>query len=150
MTTTSRQGEQLAELRFASRADQLLSVRPAVRHAARQFGFEAALVEQVVLAVDEACANIIQHAYGPDAEGDIVLEILAQDDTLVFRLTDFSAPVDKNRIKGRSLDDIRPGGLGVYLMSQIMDTVTFLEPPPGAGNLLEMRKSRTTSANQVP
>lgn len=109
---------------------------------AQEYGFEPDTVGRIVLAVDEACANVIRHAYGENDEGEIILRILDDADTLVFRLIDYSSPVDPRNIKGRDLDDIRPGGLGVHLIKEIMDQVRFMDPPPGAGNQLEMRKAR--------
>ena len=53
---------------------------------------------------------------------------------------DFAAPVDESALKGRDLDDIRPGGLGVHLIRTIMDEVQFVTPPAGVGNLLQLRK----------
>lgn len=137
------QTELIAEIRLLARAEELKRVRDAVRELVAQRGCNAKIAECVVLAVDEACMNIIQHAYHNDPAGEIVVQILNNRDELVFRLIDFAAPVDKTCIRSRDLDDIRPGGLGVHLMSEVMDEVRFVEPPAGAGNALEMRKKTT-------
>jgi len=133
--------EQLVEHRFAARANELPDVRTKVRSTAGGYGFSPETVNAMVLAVDEACANIIRHGYGDDDAGDILLEILSHENTIIFRLTDYAEPVDKDRIRPRDLDDIRPGGLGVHFMQEVMDEVEYVDPPEGIGNILELRKS---------
>lgn len=138
--------ERLAELRFGSHAEQLRQVRSVVREAvAAEDCCSKDDINFIVLAVDEACSNIIKHAYGQEITGDIILEILTQNQQLVFRLTDFAAPVDQTTIRARPLDELRPGGLGVHFINEVMDEVRFLEPPEGVGNVLEMRKSITAT-----
>ena len=134
--------ERLVKLRFPARTGQLKEVRCVVRNAVKRIGCLPDLTDRIVLAVNEACMNIIQHAYGDKRTGEVILEILnnPDDEELVFRLTDFAKPVDTCVIKSRDLSDLRPGGLGVYLINEVMDKVEFLKPPNGAGNLLEMRK----------
>jgi sigma-B regulation protein RsbU (phosphoserine phosphatase) len=133
--------EHLVEYRFPARADHLCEARQRVRDTAGRYGFSPEDVGALVLAVDEACANIIRHAYGHDKPGDIVLEILESDDKIIFRLIDFASPVDPRAIRARDLEDIRPGGLGVHFMREVMDEVEYMTPPRGVGNVLEMRKS---------
>ena len=134
------ESERLVEIRFPSRADRLKLVRGAVRCAAEMRGCSHEETDRLVLAVNEACMNIIQHAYGTPHVGEIILEILNNRDELVFRLSDFAEPVDKNTIRPRDLNDVRPGGLGVHFINQVMDRAEFLEAPAGVGNVLELVK----------
>jgi len=137
--------ESLGELRFAARADQLKGARAEVRKAAEGLGFNSDTTNCIVLAVDEACTNIIRHGYSEEAAGDIILSLFRNGDELVVRLTDFTEPVDESSICPRDLKDVRPGGLGVHLMNEIMDRVEYLNAPDGVGNILEMRKRLTPS-----
>ena len=111
-----------------------------MREAAGRLGCGERLTDDLVLAVDEACQNIIRHAYAGTPDGEIILEILGEDDNIVVLLRDFAAPVDPTRIGPRDLGDVRPGGLGTHLMRTVMDGVEFLPPPGGRGNLLRMVK----------
>lgn len=131
--------ELLAAATFPAAAEHLRDIRDAVRGAARRCGFPERTVGDLVLVVDEACQNIIRHAYG-GAAGDIVLEIRRVAGALVVVLRDFADPVDPAAIRPRSLDDLRPGGLGTYFINEIMDEVTYTAPPNGRGNLLRMTK----------
>jgi sigma-B regulation protein RsbU (phosphoserine phosphatase) len=125
--------------RFAARPETLAAIRADVMRVAGELGCPAALAQDVVLAVDEACQNIIRHAY-KGGEGDMVLSLDHEDDLLVIRLMDFAPPVEVAKIRPRALDDIRPGGLGTHIMQAVMDRVDFLAPPAGVGNLLQMVK----------
>ena len=132
--------KQLARLRFPARAEQLCAVRQSIRSATAPLGLTEEVIDALVLAVNEACMNIIQHAYGEHRCCDIVLDIAQRTDELIFRLTDFANPIDITTVRPRDLSEIRPGGLGLHIIDQIMDTAHFQKPPMGAGNLLEMRK----------
>jgi len=132
-------GIELVKLRLPAKPDRLKLVRSTVSEAATLCGCSEALARDLVLAVDEACQNIIHHAYG-DTAGDIVLEIRREEDRLVVYLRDFAETVDIAKVRPRDLDDLRPGGLGTYLMSQCMDEVEFMPPPDNGGNLLRMVK----------
>ena len=79
----------------------------------------------VVLAVDEACANIIRHAYKNDHSQDIIVKAEIHPDALEFRLRDFGDKGDPATFKSRELEKIRPGGLGCFFMTQVFDKVEY-------------------------
>lgn len=124
---------------FPARPERLCDIRSAVAQAALDLGCPPGSVADVVLAVDEACQNIIRHGYG-GADGDIIVQVARDRGALVVRLVDFAPPVDLAKICPRALDDLRPGGLGTHFIREVMDEVSFLPPPPGTGNLLQMIK----------
>ncbi len=136
------QGRLILELRFPSEAVQLRHVRHEVRRTLSACRCAEQEVGCAVLAINEACMNIIQHAYGESCRGEIILQIFDSDEVLVFRLIDFAKPVDQSKIKSRCLEDIRPGGLGVHLMNQVMDECAFLQCPDGVGNIFQMKKRK--------
>jgi sigma-B regulation protein RsbU (phosphoserine phosphatase) len=86
----------------------------------------------------------MKHAYKGNCTGEIILAILREQDEITVRLTDFAEPVDTSACKSRQLDELRPGGLGVHFMSELMDDVRFLETDAGVGNLLQMKKKIST------
>jgi sigma-B regulation protein RsbU (phosphoserine phosphatase) len=132
--------ETLLEIRFAAQADRLKLVRGSVRAAARMCGFGDRAAQNIVLAVDEACQNVIVHAYKGRDNGEMILTVFRHAGGILLRLRDFAAPIDPTKIKPRRLDDIRPGHLGSHFIREIMDTVAFLPVPDGEGNLMEMSK----------
>ncbi len=137
--------ETLLELRFPARADRLKLVRGSVRAAARMCGFNDATAQSIVLAVDEACQNIIVHGYKGRADGEIILGVFRCRDGILVRLRDFAPPVDPTKIKPRALDDIKPGKLGSHFIREVMDSAEFRPSPDGTGNLLEMIRRMDSS-----
>ncbi|MEX2641912.1 MAG: ATP-binding protein [Acetobacterales bacterium] len=135
-----RDAELLVELRVPSCPDRLRLVRAGVSAAAQLCGFGSDDVCDIVLAVDEACQNVIRHAYKSAPDGVIVVALLRDRHSMIVLLRDFAPTVDASRIKPRSLDEVRPGGIGVHLINEVMDESGFLPPPSGHGNLLRMAK----------
>jgi anti-sigma regulatory factor (Ser/Thr protein kinase) len=130
----------LERIHFLSRPDKLKPVRDVVRDLAQRMGCSAENIDCMVMAINEACMNVIQHAYGAQEDGEVILEFWMDGDDLVIRIHDFAETVDRKNIKSRDLDDIRPGGLGVHLIHKMMDSVDYLDGQDGIGNMLQMRK----------
>jgi sigma-B regulation protein RsbU (phosphoserine phosphatase) len=139
--TTTSVGERLVQLCLPARPDRLKLIRSVVRDAALISGCSEACAADVVIAVNEACMNVIEHGYRRDHEGEMIVELSVEGDSLVVRLTDFAPPVDPQRIKPREIDELRPGGLGTRFIGECMDETAYVTPPPaGTGNLLRMSK----------
>ena len=134
------EGEPVAQITVAARPDKLRLVRSVVTEAAVVCGCGEKCVHEIVIAVDEACQNVIRHAYHGDPDQEILIDIRREGDRIAFNIIDYAAPVDVSKIKPRSLDDLRPGGLGTHFISECMDDARFRSPPKGAGNRLWMIK----------
>ena len=132
------QSKRVLQLRFPARAAELKRVRDAVRESVEGCGCSSKSTADIVLATDEACQNIIRHAYRGESDDVIELVIEHSGDNLVFSLIDHAPAIDPSRVKPRDLEDVRPGGLGTYFIRRVMDEVEFLKPPSGRGNLLRM------------
>ena len=132
--------ERLVSLTIPSQPARLRLVRAAVSEAAKICGCNENCVRDIVLAVDEACQNVIRHAYGGEPDNEICIDVRRSADEIVFDIMDFAEPVDQSRIKPRSLEEIRPGGLGTHFINECMDQVEYPPPPRGVGNLLRMVK----------
>lgn len=119
--------------------ESLKPLRDAVGAAMERAGVAPALRDRLKLAIDEAAANVIRHAYGNCGEGRLCLELRAVRGTLRFALRDHAPCVDPSRIRPRDLSECRPGGLGINFIDQTMDRWR-LRPLRRGGNLLVMRK----------
>ena len=126
--------------RFAARAELLQGARNAVRDYLSKRGIAEADANDIVLVVDEACQNVIRHAYRGTEAGDIVIEMALEGPHLVIHVRDFAPEIDGITVAPRRLDETRPGGLGTHFMREIMDEVAYLRPSDGIGNLLRMTK----------
>ncbi len=133
--------EKLVELHFPSRPERLTLVRALVKRSAEIAGCCDELADKLVIAMNEACMNVIQHAYNFDESGEIILEILNNEEEIQFRLTDHAEPIDLEKVEPRDLDDVRPGGLGVHFIREIMDHCDMGHLENEKGNYLDVRKS---------
>lgn len=112
-----------------SDTDNLLEVREFVSAAARDFGFSDDETSKIALAVDEACTNIIKHAYKNRPDKTIQVAIVRQPNKFEISIIDEGEKFDPETIKPLNLKDhlshYRRGGLGVYLMRTLMDQVEY-------------------------
>jgi anti-sigma regulatory factor (Ser/Thr protein kinase) len=124
----------------------LFLVRCLVERLTRRLGFSNEAVSQIILAVDEACTNVIRHAYKNCPGERIVLTFLTPEDRLEIHVRDFGIPPDPKALQPRDLNEVRPGGLGLHFIKSAMDEIRYESPPEGGG-LLRMIKFR--NANEV-
>jgi phosphoserine phosphatase RsbU/P len=130
----------LLEHHMPARAEYLRDMRNALRKLLDQLGIEPSLRDKLVLAVDEACTNIIRHAYGEAGEGGIGLTVRRSDDVLSFELTDDAPCVDPGRMRPKPLGECRAGGLGIALIDTVMDSWHVEPASARRGNRLILRK----------
>lgn len=116
-------------LTFPGSYSSLVKIGDFVTEAAKSIGFDGFELYKIETAVDEACSNIIEHAYGQENLGDIVVSVNTDLKKITITLTDFGIPFDPQYIKQPNLEsdlqDRDDHGLGVYMMRQWMDVVIF-------------------------
>ena len=117
----------------------MFMVRALVGKISERIGFEALESDRLVLAVDEACTNVIRHAYDNSGDGRIVITFTVNPDNFKIMIRDFGKGADPATFKGRDLYQIRPGGLGLHFIKSAVDRVEY-DTPPGGGMLLKMIK----------
>ncbi len=104
-------------------------VRELTRKMAEVAGFDPGTAERLALAVDEAATNVIEHAYRGARDESLLLRFEDGPQALAIEIVDSGASVDPRSFPQvdlrRYTAERRTGGLGVHLMSKIMDSVTF-------------------------
>lgn len=123
----------LLKVELPSDPSMLCVVRGAMERLTETFGFSAPEVRSVTRAVDEALTNIMRHSYGGKLDRRIELSCLrvskkqrAQGgEGFEVRLVDYGPKIDPAKLRGRKLDEIKPGGLGLHFIRQSMDVVEF-------------------------
>ena len=132
-----------AELSTACCPENLAMIRQFVERWAAFAGFGDLAVGQIVMGCDEACANVFRHGYGQKT-GPLRFQVELTAEALVIHIIDEAPPIDVREIRCRALDDLRPGGLGTFVMAQVFDEVTY--HPRETGNTLRLRKALPGSA----
>jgi len=123
---------------FPGSTCELASVRSQIRTFLDDQGFGECESTLIVLALDEACTNIIRHAYD-NACKPIRMEMTALRDRVRFVLRDYGRTCCPKKIRSRKLEDIRPGGLGVHIIHQAFDSVEYAPQRRGTKLTLERR-----------
>lgn len=102
-------------------------LRGVVRYRAQEMGFPDSDAECLAMAIDEAAANVIRHAYGNRRDARLALEISTYPDRIEFVLEDSGPKVGAEVLRPRPLDDVRPGGLGTLFIHRFIDGCSFDE-----------------------
>jgi GAF domain-containing protein/anti-sigma regulatory factor (Ser/Thr protein kinase) len=130
---------------FPANFEQLDRMRDFVGSFARSSGMVDRDVYAVQLAVDEACTNIIEHAYEGILDGRIEISCESRKNSLNISIYDWGKPFDLSQVEDPDLtEDLtvrKIGGLGIFLMRKMMDKVKY-HSLPGGGNRLELVKFR--------
>lgn len=126
------------------RASQYLGmVRRVVAMAAERVGFDPEDVDKIELAIDEACSNAV--LYGGDGPGLLDVEVVVTPQRFAVTLRDDGEAFD---FEGRGNFDLSErnrsveyGGLGIYIIKNFMDEVSYRHDE--RGNTLRMAKLRS-------
>jgi serine/threonine-protein kinase RsbW len=117
------------KLKIKSKTENLIVVREFISEAARNHGFPNDEVGKIALAVDEACTNIIKHAYRYAPDQEINIEIRTNGALFEVIIKHTGILFDPNNVKSPDLHDYiihpRRGGLGMHLMRLLMDKVEY-------------------------
>ncbi len=133
------------QLQMLSDPMLLSGAREMVLWVARRTGFNELDCSQIALAVDEALCNVFRHGYDRSTDGTIWMSIWpkaateTEQGSIKIVIEDEAKQVDPEGIKSRDLDDIRPGGLGVHIIKEVMDHVVY-EKRAQVGMRLTMTK----------
>lgn len=145
-TNTSSKKDNSFRLKLPANSENLDIIRKFISGIAENMGFSEEEIYQIELAVDEACSNVIRHAYvGRDNEKDgILVTVKTKPKQIVISITDTGVGFNPNSIKTPNMDEylkrMKPGGLGLHLIKTLMDEVSF-RIKPGVRNEVKMTKT---------
>jgi anti-sigma regulatory factor (Ser/Thr protein kinase) len=133
----------LAAFKMKAVLENIPRAMTCVRETAEAAGLDDRALYQIELAVDEACANIVQHAYQGMEQGDIEISCYQEERNFVIRIRDWGQGFEPEAVPDPDveapLEDRSLGGLGLFLIRQFMDEVQFTFNPV-EGNELVMVK----------
>ncbi len=132
------------ELVIKSKTENLSKLRDFIRKAALEVEIPAEVIEDIILAVDEASTNVIKHAYQSHSDGEIRIKLRYSNHKFTITITDRGMPFESAKVPDPDLQkyyrEHRVGGLGMYLMKTLMDEVKY-ESIPGEYNRVSLSKN---------
>jgi anti-sigma regulatory factor (Ser/Thr protein kinase) len=137
------------ELAISNESRNLSAVRTAVSEILEQSPFDSTMRNKIIVAVDEALANVVEHAY-QGGTGDIWILFDMDAERLIVTIRDNGVRFHPGERLTAEIDiheHIRQGlkgGLGLFLMKQIMDEVHFNQDPEASTNELVLIKNLPT------
>jgi len=144
--STNQSPVQPIKIELVSDPMYLCGARELVSCIAHRVGFGDMECSKIALALDEALCNVIRHGYNKATDRPIWLTIYPQKPCettfggIEIVIEDEAKQINPDTIIGRDLEDIRPGGLGVHIMREVMDEVVF-EKREQVGMRLRMVKA---------
>ena len=121
------------ELIVKSRTENLSSIRDFVSNKASAAGLIKEDIENIMLAVDEACTNIIKHAYSSYPDGEIIIKLEFNSEKILISIIDHGGIFNQDAVPDPDLQKYyqngRVGCLGMYLMKTLMDDVKYISVP---------------------
>ena len=133
--------ERTFKLAVPSSTENLSMIRDFVVSIGQRAGLEPAQVAKLELAVDEGCANVIEHAYSLDISKEVSVCAKFNQDAVHILIIDTGKGFDPSSVEQQGLEsmaaDRKSGGLGMRLMKSLMDEVHY-EMIPGVKNELRM------------
>ena len=151
MAHPNQQDQPHLKLEVLSQPRYLCGARELVSTVARRLGFDELACSQIALAVDEALANVMRHGYDGRSDGRVWISVWpldASDDCacggIRIVIEDEAKQVEPDCIRGRDLDDVKPGGLGVHIIRHVMDVACY-EKRECAGMRLTLQKMMGTA-----
>jgi serine/threonine-protein kinase RsbW len=127
-------------LKIVSDPMHLAPTRLAIERLCTSAGFDPKSAEEIGLAVNEALANVIRHAYSGEPDRPIELTAKFDDETLTLEMRDWGSGQNPAESAPSPPNPLKPGGLGLLCMRRLMDDVVFTRQPDGM--LLVMRKRK--------
>lgn len=120
---------QLMSLKLPAVLDNVPVTMDVVIECVKGLGVDERTMQQIRLAVDEACANVINHAYDNGERGDMEVACFQDADSLIIRVRDWGPGFDLSDVPepdlSAPLEDRSLGGLGLFLVRHFMDRVEY-------------------------
>lgn len=137
--------EQSFTLHVPSSNENLAMIRKFVAEIANRVSLNEDEAALLAVAVDEACANVIEHAYGDDASKQVTVRAAIDDEQIRIDVIDQGKGFDPCAVPPKDprtlIKERASGGLGMGLIQRIMDEVKY-HVVPGEKNELRMIKKR--------
>ena len=136
----SKQKTQPVSLSIKSNPENLKKIRNLMTKTLSKTKVSIQEAQIIILAVNEACANIIKHGYKNDYNRTIDLTIKLEAKLLTIKIFDNGFKFDTNSFEPRDVSEVKPGGLGVHIIKQVMDQVEYSQTSQGFNQIKMVKK----------
>ncbi|MFS0656905.1 anti-sigma B factor RsbW [Bacillus sp. 179-C3.3 HS] len=123
----------LIEMKIPAKPEYVGIIRLTLSGVASRMGYAYEEIEDLKIAVSEACTNAVQHAYKPEdgEDGEVAVRFLVYEDRLEIIVADKGGSFDFKQKQedlgpytaSHTVEQLAEGGLGLYLMQTLMDEV---------------------------
>jgi serine/threonine-protein kinase RsbW len=132
----------------------LATVRRFVTKIARKAGFDEENILKIQLAVDEACTNVIKHAYKGMPRNDMRIEVQVDEHKMEVSVIDYGKGLEPNTIQSPKMNEYlknhRRGGLGIHLIKKLVDEVKISAFPFKKNQIIMTMYRKPCSHNSGP
>lgn len=135
------------KLELVSDPTYLCGARELVASISRRLGFEDMDCSKIALAVDEALCNVIRHGYQRAMDRPIWISVWPLEGDahspggIRIVIEDEARQVEPEKVRSRDLDDVRPGGLGVHIIREVMDEAVYEKRAPVGMRLTMVKRA---------
>jgi len=137
--------DRAVKLAFPSDPRYLGVVRGAIERFAALVGFDEEDCRWITLAVHEALTNVIRHAYHNKHDQPVEIRLSERDGGIEVLMVDHGTGVKQEQMCGRDLEDVKPGGLGLHMIREIMNETDY-QPLDGRNELRLFKKKGSKSS----
>lgn len=135
----------IARFKTNSKTENLENIRKFIFDYSTKFGFNSYKAEELVLAVDEACTNLIKHAYKYNNESSIIVELKSDSNNFIVNIIDNSPSFDPRTVSNPDFvkyrEECKKGGLGIFIMKSLVDSIDYNVSENGTlNNILTLTK----------
>ncbi len=127
------------ELAFPAEARYLVLARLGVAGVAPAARLDPDEIADLKLAITEACANAVRHAYPDDFVGDVLVRIALDDGSLTVEIADTGRGIVADATVARSLDGMRENGMGLSIIRSVVDELE-IDSPESGGTIVRFTK----------
>lgn len=135
--------KQKFRLKISSITENLEIIREFINNLAQKAGFNEEGADQIELAVDEACTNVIKHAYKFNTKRMLDILVFLDNEKMEIIISDKGSGFDPDKLPIPDLQkyahEAKMGGLGIHLMKTLMDEVNY-SFNPGKKNTVSLVK----------
>ncbi|KAB3533821.1 histidine kinase [Alkaliphilus pronyensis] len=128
------------KLSIPNKPEYVSVVRLTVAAIANRMGFNVEDIEDIKIAIAEACTNAITHGKKED-KNNFDIEFIVKDDKLTMVVCDSGRGCITDEISVPNLNDPKEGGLGIFIIKSLMDEVEITSNL-GKGTIIRMSKNR--------